>query len=302
MSGQRLKIPLMLAIIAGAISLLAMGVYILRMRSWVDEVSRRPSIPQPGGALIICGGGLIPDEVHDRFLELAGGKEARLVVIPAFAPSPQEAERLLEPWRVRGPASVVLLHATSREQCDQADFIQPLTQATGVWMSGGSQSRLSDIYVGTKVEQQLHAIMEQDGVVGGFSAGAAIMSRVMIGGGYDEIVEKQGFDLLPDAVIDQHFFRRNRVQRLLGLLTAYEELIGLGIDERTAVLVQREGKTWTVIGDSYAMVCVPVKDKTPRIEILKPGDEINIDVLRETPRAINSPMVLEELAEAVAAE
>ena len=255
---------------------------------------------QPGGSLIICGGGAVPDDVFQCFVDLAGGSHSRLVIIPSYEPSPKDAARLTESWRNRGVASVFVLHAALRSQCNDPEFVRPLVDATAVWLGGGQQSHLSDRYVNTEVERQLKALLDRGGVIGGSSAGAAAMSRVMIASGLSEAAAQRGFDLLPGEVIDQHVLFRNRIQRLLGVLNANPGLIGLGVDERAAVLVQRKGRVWTALGESYAVVCLPQKEKFPRIEILKVGDHTDIEALKERPGefAIGSPAALKRFLEA----
>jgi cyanophycinase len=123
------------------------------------------------------------------------------------------------------------------------------------------------------------------------------MTRVMIAGGHDPVIEQPGFDLLPDAVIDQHFFRRNRTQRLLAVLSRHPDLIGVGIDEHTAVVVQLRRGHWSVIGQSYVMICLPTEDRFPRLEILKAGESTDIEVLKDLPgaTAIQSETFLDTL-------
>ena len=124
----------------------------------------------------------------------------------------------VEIWKKRGAEWVRLMHTRSRQEADAPDFVRPLTAATGVWIDGGTQSLLSDAYLGTEVERQLMALLARGGVIGGTSAGAAIMSRMMIEGGGNEAELGKGFDFLPGAVIDQHFLKRNRITRLLGVV------------------------------------------------------------------------------------
>jgi cyanophycinase len=291
-----LKRVLVAIAITGLASLGAMGLYLLVL--WHGSGATRQTLVQyPGGAMVVCGGGAVPEEAYDCFLELAGGRRARLVVIPSYEPSAEDNAQLADVWRRRGVASVMVLHAASRSQCDDPDFVKPLVQATGVWLSGGLQTHLSERYVDTEVEGQLKALLGRDGVIGGSSAGAAAMTRVMIGGGLDEAVQGRGFDLLHGIVVDQHVLYRNRIQRLLGLLGAQPGLVGLGIDERAAVLVQRKGQLWKVLGHSYAIVCVPAGDKSPRIEILKSGDQTDIEILKHMPGsgAISNPAELDRI-------
>jgi cyanophycinase len=92
----------------------------------------------------------------------------------------------------------------------------------------------------------------------------------------------EGFGFLPGAVVDQHFLKRNRMVRLMSVLAGHPDLIGLGIDERTALVVNIRDRLVNVIGDSYVVACVPGPDGRPaRLEVLKPGDEVNLATLRE---------------------
>ncbi len=218
-------------------------------------------------------------------------------MIPAYNPAPKEKLKLKEFWTRCGVASVEVLTATTREQANTPAVAEALSKATAVWIGGGNQVRLADTYVDTQVEDQLRALLDRGGVVGGVSAGAAIMTRVMIAGGHDPVIEQPGFDLLPDAVIDQHFFRRNRTQRLLAVLSRHPDLIGVGIDEHTAVVVQLRRGHWSVIGQSYVMVCLPTEDRFPRLEILKSGESTDIEVLKDLPgtTAIQSDTFLDVL-------
>lgn len=260
-----------------------LGVYLWQLHRQVAGSSREPPLRRdPDGSLVICGGGATPDAACQTFLELAGGRQARIVVIPAFEPAPGDEADYLGDWKELGAASAVFLHATSRDQCQKPAFVRPLQEATGVWLSGGEQSRLAACYVGTPVESELKALLARGGVIGGSSAGAAVMSRVIILSGRDTATLEQGLGLLEDVLVDQHFLRRNRMDRFLGVLQEHPHLVGLGIDEGTAVLVQRRGTYLSVLGNSYAVVCLPEKEALPRMEILKAGDRIDLARFKET--------------------
>jgi cyanophycinase len=250
-----------------------------------------------GGTLLVCGGGRLPDSIRDRFFELAGGSQARIVVFPSGLLIDDDGDRLLDVWRARGAASVQLLPSLSLTQGHDPELRRALAEATGVWISGGSQVWLARTLVGPEMEQALRHILARGGVIGGSSAGAAAMSRVMIAGGrQEEAVLDRGFDLLPGAVIDQHFLRRNRVKRLMTVLGAHPELTGFGIDERTALMVDVRSRRLRVLGDSYVLACV-AKDGggLPRIEILKSGDETDLESLRRPDAMITSSIDLDEL-------
>lgn len=222
------------------------------------------------GALVIAGGGKIPDSVLKRFVELAGGDKARLVICPTASAQQPEPEKLLAPWKAFNPASVTMLHASSRKLADEPSFVEPLRQATGIWFEGGRQDRLADTYVGTAFEQELYALQKRGGVVGGTSAGAAALSRLMIASGNPEAKTMQGFDALPGAVIDQHFLKRNRKPRLTGVVDRNRGMVGVGIDEGTALVVQ--GREMRVLGEStVTLYLAPSQDRPAREIELKPG-------------------------------
>jgi cyanophycinase len=238
------------------------------------------SIARAGGTLVIGGGGRLPDEVYGRFIELAGGKAAKIVLIPT-ARSPAydgvNPAKELESWKILGVASVRMLHTRSRATADDPGFAALLADATGVWIGGGWQTRLSETYANTEVERQLGALLDRGGVIGGSSAGAAIMTRVMIAGGRLDPIEGQGFDLLPGAIVDQHFLKRNRVGRLTRLLERHPDLVGFGIDEGTALVVDLRARRVGVVGDSSVVACLPASEGRPaRLEVLKPGDRTDL--------------------------
>jgi cyanophycinase len=245
-----------------------------------------PPRERPGeirGSLVIVGGGGLPDTVRDQFLALAGGKGARIVVIPTAslkADNPDLVKGFLY-WKAQGVASVVLLHTRSREQANDPVFVKPLTDATGVWLSGGDQCRLVAAYHGTAVETELQKLLLRGGVIGGTSAGAAVMSGLMIRGGNPSAEVGPGFDLLPGVVVDMHFLNRNRLNRLLGVLAKYPYYLGLGIDEQTAAVIH--GRILTVLGNANVRICLAGLDHKPAsVTVLRPSERVDlIDLIRD---------------------
>ena len=292
---KKFRYVLYAAIVAGVCVVAHLGTS-LALMAMVPEPAARAGIngryPVLGGTLLICGGGRVPDLIRDRFVELAGGRKARIVVIPTAAGDAADEPDMIETldkWKRRGVASARLLHTRDRDKANDPGFVLSLTEATGVWINGGHQSWLSMAYAGTEVERELQALLARGGVIGGTSAGAGVMSRVMISRGRDVAVVEQGFDLLPGVVIDQHFLRRNRMKRLLGVLEAHPDLIGLGIDEETALEVNVRHRKMTVLGKSYAVACVlgpDQDDRSPRLDIMKPGDEADLSALKK--RIVNA--------------
>lgn len=195
----------------------------------------------PQGSLVIVGGGGMPAAVRDAFIAKAGGAAvARIVVIPtasAAADDVQEHAGFLRPWQAAGIAEVKLLHTRDPQQANTDDFVKPLLNATGIWFSGGDQSRLTKTYADTKVLDVIRKRYAEGAVIGGTSAGAAVVSEVMITGGRERARTAAGFGLLPGTVIDQHFTQRRREKRLASVLTDHPKHLGIGIDESTAVVV-----------------------------------------------------------------
>lgn len=250
--------------------------------------------PASGGALVICGGGKLPPPIRDRFCTLAGGANARIVVIPtatARADHPEYLAHVLDDWRTSGAKTVSLLHTRSRESANDPAFVKPLKEATGVWLTGGDQVFLTRAYLGTAVESQLKSLLARGGVIGGTSAGAAVMSGVMIKGGPVKADVGQGFDLISGAVIDQHFLKRNRLERLVGVLSMHPNLVGLGIDEQTALVFDVREHHLSVIGDSYVVACVPdSQNRSVRLKFLKSGDHTDLADLK-IPEAATTPVL-----------
>jgi cyanophycinase len=209
------------------------------------------------GPLVIVGGGKMTDDIRKAFFDLAGKEKAKIVVIPtasASADDPKEDESFLKQWKELKPLSVEILHTRDAKKANDADFVKPLTEATGVWFSGGDQGRITAAYRGTLVEKELWKLHERGAVIGGTSAGAAIMSDLMITGGTDKATTAEGLGYLPGFVVDQHFVARKRQPRLEGVIATNPGRVGVGIDESTALVVR--GRQARVIGESSVTVCV----------------------------------------------
>jgi len=254
----------------------------------------------PKGHLFIIGGGSRPQEMMERFVDLAPG--GRIVVFPMASAEPQTVgPEQAEELRKLG-AKDVAVHNVTREQALAADSGKILEGAGGVWFSGGVQSRVTDILLDTPLHEKLLEIYEKGAVVGGTSAGAAIMSEIMITG--DEkrevkegrefetiqagnIVTTRGLGLWKAAIVDQHFATRKRHNRLITLVLEHPELPGIGIDESTAVIVSG-GTRFEVIGRRNVIVFdargAHIARRDPdaiggtglRMHVLLPGDAFDL--------------------------
>ncbi len=222
----------------------------------------------PKGKLLIIGGGERTDEIMKKFFELAGGKNAVVVVFP-MASGDAEETGIEQSRQIRdlGVKQSFYLNIT-KEQANSDSILQRLNGVTGVFYSGGDQVLLTKALKGTKTEQRVREIYNAGGVISGTSAGAAVMSEIMITG--EELINKDssaafstlltnnveyktGFGFVTDAIIDQHFVVRKRHNRLISLVLENPKLLGVGIDESTSILVY-PNKTFEVIGES--VVCV----------------------------------------------
>ena len=236
-------------------------------------------IPGPGaaaGTLLIVGGGPIPDLLIRRFVELAGGAgKARIVDFPMASEDPEAGIEMVKEFEKLGAKAerVVLDRAAASSE----GAARKLDGVTGIWFGGGDQARLTAAIGGTPVERAIRERYRAGAAVGGTSAGAAVMSTPMITGdekqpggsrppkdpadsssafmtiARDNIVTKEGFDLLPGAIVDQHFVRRRRLNRLISLVLEHPDRVGVGIDESTALEVGPDG-LWKVLGESVAVV------------------------------------------------
>jgi cyanophycinase len=232
--------------------------------------------PGPEGYLFIMGGGDWPDGMVKRFVDLAAGfNTGKIVILPMASSVPVEsAAEWASNFKKFGAKSVETCILT-REQALKPESAKLLDGAGGVFFSGGDQSRLTGVLLDTPVHKKLLELYEQGCVIGGTSAGAAVMSEVMITG--DEvrkveagrefetlqarnIVTARGFGFVQQAVIDQHFVTRKRHNRLISLLAEHPDLTGVAIDESTAILVKPD-ETFEVVGAKQVIVYDPAGAK-----------------------------------------
>lgn len=191
-----------------------------------------------------------------RFVRLAGGQKSRIVIIPTASSFVDEVVKAYTAvfTRLRAGADIQVVHAASRAAAHDPDLVARIANATGVFISGGSQLKLSQFYVGTPVGEAIHTAYRAGTVIAGTSAGASIMSRFMISLGDEGLTPRQrssqltaGLGLLENVIIDQHFDQRGRYGRLMSIVANSPSLIGVGIDENTATEIRDERKM-TVLG------------------------------------------------------
>jgi cyanophycinase len=211
------------------------------------------------GHLVIIGGNLKSKTIYERIISLAGGYNASIVVIPTAGGEPSYNQNFstATAFRQLGATNVIVLHTYDPAVADTEDFIAPLKTAKAVFFGGGRQWRLVDAYAGTKTEKTFNDVLNRGGVISGSSAGASIIGSFLARGdtsGNDILIGDHtiGFGYLKNAAIDQHVLVRNRHFDMFQILEVQPELLGIAIDEDTAVVVHRNEAE--VIGSTYALI------------------------------------------------
>ncbi len=253
------------------------------------ESNPRSSGPAKG-TLIVDGGGA-SDPVKERFLTLAGGKSARIVVIPTGASAmkfgaentilnpdwPREHrecigvstkacnlgswdiwaayERWLKQWF--GVEQVTVLHTRDRAVADSESFVKPLESATGVFIGSGNAGRLASAYLGTRTQKELEALLNRGGLIFGSSAGAIILGSFIVRGWTEKPIlmapgRDRGFGFMKNVAIDPHFTSAKRDYELINVCDAHPEILGIGIDEDAALVVT--GNRFELIGTGKAAI------------------------------------------------
>ena len=217
------------------------------------------TIGPSNGTLIILGGGDLSESLIKRFIQIGGGLDAPMVIIPTADGQDNYDDNFGEAGMLKkiGATNVKVLHTTDREIANTESFVEPLIDAKVVWFSGGRQWRLVDVYKNTLTEKMLWKVLENGGVIGGSSAGATIQGSFLVRGDTrnNQIMmgdHQEGFGFLKNTAIDQHVLARNRHFDMIEILTQRPEVLGIGIDESTGIIVN--GNQFEVIGESYVVV------------------------------------------------
>ncbi len=275
--------------------LLALAVFLLAPAC----APKSPSAPGPKGHLFIIGGGERDAPLMKRYIQLAEAHDTGRIVVFTMASSvPDEVgPELLTEFKANGAKDVVYYNL-KHDQAMQPGSDRLLDGVGGIWFSGGDQALLTAALLGTPVHKRMLELYEQGAVVGGTSAGAAVQSEFMITGNEkrtggeegtwevilaDDVEHTEGFGFVRNAVIDQHFVTRRRHNRLIAVVLQHPTLVGVGIEESTAVLVRPDGK-YEVLGEGQVVVYDARRAKTFRspdghlgghgltMHVLLPGD------------------------------
>lgn len=287
--------------------------HVIDLTQWRREAIERTSEPfppaepapphVPHGALVIVGGGGMPSGLMDRFIELAGGQEkARLVYVPCAEQETVNPEQgIVNAWKKQGVKHATFIHTKDRQQANSdADFLRPLEKATGIWFGGGRQWNMADSYYGTKAHAMMKEVLRRGGVIGGSSAGASIQARYLaratpirnlriMAPGY----ERGGLGFISGVAIDQHFAQRRRHKDMTQLMERYPQLLGIGLDEATAIVVQKSVAEVTGRGQAHFYNRrLPVYPDRPDYLSLSAGSRYDLAERVELPMA--EPAVAEE--------
>jgi cyanophycinase len=232
------------------------------------------------------------DQVSE-FIRLAGGIESDFVIIPTA----DYGERYADDYVNRsflsraGARNVKVIHTRNRDVANSPTFVEPIAKARAVWIEGGRQWRLAQAYLGTRTQIELQNLLARGGVIGGSSAGATIQGSYLVRGAPEgnhimmAPAYEEGFGFLKNVAVDQHVVARKRQQDMLQVIAARPQLLGLGIDESTAIVV--EGDRARVIGESSVLVYdhnLPA-DAEPRYLTISSGQVLDL----ATRRPVSTP-------------
>lgn len=235
------------------------------------------------GRLLIIGGAEDKKgecKILRRFVQEAGGKEGRIVILTAATEEPQrvgnEYKNLFNDLDV---GEVEILDIGDRVSANCKELCEKMERSTGVFFTGGDQLRITGILGGTRLDRTLHKLYERGVIIAGTSAGASVMSDTMIIGGEggtpkkDALAMAPGLGLLNSVVVDQHFAQRGRIGRLLTAVAQNPYVLGIGIDEDTSILVYANG-VFTVVGNQTVTVVDASSTMATNVSEISPGQSL----------------------------
>ena len=269
----------------------------------LPDAARAQEVGPVSGSLVIVGGAMRDPAIIERFIQLAGGPHAPIVVIPTAGGGETYDQHYpgLRSFRDAGATDLTVLHTTDRDEANSEAFVGPLRRARGVWFPGGRQWRLADAYLDTRTHDELRGVLDRGGVVGGSSAGATILGSYLARGdtALNTIMmgdHEVGFGFLRNVAIDQHLLRRNRQFDLIEVVEAHPDLLGIGLDEDTAIVVR--GDEFEVIGRSYVVIYDHTRmlDSGGRFYFLGAGDRYDLKA-REASRLQRERRPLDRVVE-----
>jgi len=234
--------------------------------------------------LVLVGGGIYSPEAMSQFTKWGGGSTGDYLIVSWATKNPQVAlQRISQALVPFQPKSIQAAPSFEEMTSQKEKFLEQLQQSTGVFFTGGSQNRIMSVLADQEILGAIRRAFDRGTVIGGSSAGTAIMSRLMFTGAGNftqidptGIVLAPGLGLLPGVVIDTHFLKRERENRLLSALSQTPEKIGIGIDEGCALAIE-EGNKARVVGPGKVMVLVRQGSaKQFALQLLSQGDSVDL--------------------------
>jgi cyanophycinase len=267
---------------------------LLLLAASAQSRAQTPSAPSRGTLIAVGGDAQFGT---DRFVALAGGPDANFVYIPTAAssirlpsgfiydppnsdtPAADTREFEQELCKLFGVKRITVLHTRNRRTANSSSFVEPLRRANGVWLGAGNAGRLADTYLDTLTLREIEGVLARGGVVGGTSAGAIIQGTYIVRGRPDKPLlmargHERGFGFLKDVAIDPHLTEQKREAELVNVIDAYPQLLGIGIDEKAAIVVQ--GEQFEVIGEGRVAIYDNQKHGSTWYYWLSPGDKFDL--------------------------
>ncbi len=234
--------------------------------------------------LLVIGGGERPPEAMKKFVDWSGGNKANLLVVTWASGVPDESfESLKKQFLDARAAKVIHAPTGPLDNTKRAALLIEIANADGIFFSGGDQNRIMEVLADEELLVLLKAKYRKGIPFGGTSAGAAVMSDPMITGEADlkildgkKVGIRKGLGLIPNVIFDQHFLVRQRHNRLFGLIIENPRMLGVGIDEDTAVLIE-DNRRLTVSGKTQVMFVHSTSGKQPyTLSFLSNGQKFDI--------------------------
>lgn len=272
--------------------------FLIAAACWLlsSPVTRAQAYVGPAkGTLILTGGD--QETGLKEFVALAGGPDANIVYIPTAASSIRLPSGLIWEWlhtdelpantpafkaelcKMFGVTAITILHTRNRKTADSEEFVKPLRSAQGVWISGGNAGRLARAYLDTLTQREFEAVLARGGIVGGNSAGAIIQGSYTIRGNPDKPVlmvkgSERGFAFLKNVAVNPHLSEAMRQNELVTIIDAHPKLLGIGIDEKAAIVVT--GDRFRVMGTGRVAIYDNKKHGNNWYYWLKSGEVFNL--------------------------
>lgn len=263
--------------------------------SFFIQITKSQTTGPESGTLLIIGGNADDNLFIPMFKKLAGGGQAEIVIIPTAQSDKSISQdpdftKLVARFEKFSFKKISVLHTRNPKEANSPEFTEPLKTATGVWFQGGRQWRLADSYLNTLTHLDIYGVLHRNGVVAGTSAGATIQGSYLARGDTKANTimmgdHEEGLSFIKNIAIDQHLLARNRHFDMFEILAEKPQLLGMGLDENTGIIVK--GNTFKVVGEHYVAVYDNTRwseerDTTIQLNnrkefyFLKPGDQYDL--------------------------